>query len=125
MENVTPKQDKGIRTWLCLMELGRRLGCHQREDRSFSFRGYQFPVCARCTGVFFGQLSGIVMLLLGIRITWIPVAVLVGIMGLDWGIQKAGILESNNYRRLITGIAGGLGAMYVYFYVIRWLILLI
>ena len=31
------------------------------------------------------------------------------IMGFDWGIQELNIKESNNYRRLITGILGGFG----------------
>ncbi|MEI3349189.1 MAG: DUF2085 domain-containing protein [Dysosmobacter sp.] len=35
--------------------VGHTLGCHQRPDRSFFFHGKQFPVCARCTGVFLGE----------------------------------------------------------------------
>ncbi|RGF93239.1 DUF2085 domain-containing protein [Ruminococcus sp. AM54-1NS] len=41
------------------MKLGASAGCHQRPDRSFFFHGWQFPVCARCTGVLAGQLVGI------------------------------------------------------------------
>ena len=31
-------------------------GCHCRSDRSFFFRGKQFPLCARCTGELIGIL---------------------------------------------------------------------
>ena len=34
-------------------------GCHARPDRSFFFRGRQFPICARCTGELVGMLIGI------------------------------------------------------------------
>jgi uncharacterized membrane protein len=34
--------------------------CHQRPERSFFVDGYQFPVCARCTGLY---LSGALALL--------------------------------------------------------------
>ena len=29
-----------------------RLICHRIPERSFFFRGHQFPVCARCTGFY-------------------------------------------------------------------------
>lgn len=35
--------------------LGNNSGCHQLAERSFFYKGYQFPVCARCTGVTIGQ----------------------------------------------------------------------
>ena len=37
--------------WIRLMEIGEALGCHQMPERSFFINGFQFPVCARCTGV--------------------------------------------------------------------------
>lgn len=50
--------------WLKLMKIGARLGCHQRPDRSFFYKGYQFPVCARCTGLFVGYFVGIAIFML-------------------------------------------------------------
>ena len=78
MENSKNNLSRGVRIWLRLMEIGRRAGCHQMEERSFSFRGYQFPVCARCTGVLLGQLLAIPLLIIGIRFSWWALAGLVG-----------------------------------------------
>lgn len=37
-----------------------------------------------------------------------------GIMGVDWGVQETGFLESTNPRRLVTGFCGGLGLFAFY-----------
>lgn len=90
------------------LSVGHMLGCHQRPDRSFFFHGKQFPVCARCTGVFLGECVS----LLSFR--WIrpsPPLLLFfcGTMFLDWLIQALAIRESTNLRRLVTGLLGGYG----------------
>lgn len=36
------------------------------------------------------------------------------LMGLDWGIQRIGLLESTNPRRFLTGICGGIGTAFFY-----------
>ena len=33
--------------------------CHQRPDRSFFWDGQQFPVCARCTGLYLSAAIGL------------------------------------------------------------------
>jgi uncharacterized membrane protein len=33
--------------------------CHQRPERSFHFNGAQLPVCARCTGLYAGAMTGV------------------------------------------------------------------
>ena len=33
--------------------------CHQRPERSFFFDGHQFPVCARCTGLYLSGAIGL------------------------------------------------------------------
>lgn len=38
------------------------LVCHQLPDRSFHLSGIQFPVCARCTGLYLGAAVGMVAL---------------------------------------------------------------
>ena len=116
------KQD---RIWFKLMQIGEKLGCHQMESRSFSFRGYQFPVCARCTGVILGQISAIISIICGLRLPVYLALIFMAVMALDWGIQYIKICESNNIRRLISGTLCGFGLTYIYFYVIRNIVILI
>lgn len=108
--------------WIKLMNLGHRLGCHQMEERSFHFKGYQFPVCARCTGVFLGEIIAIVLLLLGIKINIFMSIALLLIMGFDWFIQYIKLLRSTNIRRLITGTLAGIGLTFIYYYLIVFII---
>lgn len=90
------------------MALGKATGCHQRPDRSFFFRGHQFPVCARCTGVFIGEAFAI-LLFRFFEISVVTAIVFCLIMLMDWLIQHLGYRESNNVRRLITGLLCGYG----------------
>lgn len=93
-----------------LMLLGHRAGCHQMPSRSFFWKGYQFPVCARCTGVLCGYCLSIPFYL-HYRSNLVVCLILAGIMLLDWLIQFLGIRESNNIRRFFTGICGGYSVM--------------
>lgn len=105
--------------WVKLMRIGQRTGCHQLPERSFFFRQYQFPVCARCCGVLIGEIVVLVMSCFGFLIPLYIGFILAGIMLLDWGIQYLGILESNNIRRLATGFLGGLGTWTVIFNIVN------
>ena len=110
-------------TWLKLMELGARLGCHQMPERSFFYKGYQFPVCARCTGVI---LSTIPTVLIFFK-KKIPVkicTILSSVMLIDWSLQRFHIKESTNKRRLITGLVGGFGYTTLHMYLYRWFLTL-
>lgn len=101
------KEDK-IKIWAFFMRLGDRCGCHQREDRSFKFKGYQFPVCSRCTGILTGQILAIIIYLIKIRIPIYISIIFLLIMFLDWYIQYKKIRESTNIRRFITGNLAGI-----------------
>lgn len=91
-------------------------GCHARPDRSFFFRGKQFPICARCTGELVGILAGI------------PIAVLFGYPSLlvallmtlplvaDGFAQRFTSYESGNVRRLFTGILFGIAFVFLLIY---------
>jgi len=72
--------------WLKWMDFGKRIGCHQKPERSFFIKGYQFPVCARCTGVIIGYLLAIPIVIL---VALNPIIPLIGciIMLLDWLLQ--------------------------------------
>lgn len=114
--------DERDRRWIKWMEFGQRLGCHQMPGRSFFWRGYQFPVCARCTGVIAGELAMIVLLVLGVRVSFWGAVALLAPMGLDWGLQFLGILPSTNVRRLFSGLLGGAGLTGVYWAILKALI---
>ncbi len=82
-------------------------GCHQKPERSFFYKGYQFPVCARCTGAFAGQLLAFIWVMFhrpkaAMLLLLIP-------LGADGISQQAGYRESNNALRFITGVLGGFG----------------
>lgn len=101
-------EEKRTEIWVKLMTAGAKSGCHQMPERSFFIHGCQFPVCARCTGVFIGYLLALVFL----EFYLMPVKwciMLCGIMFFDWFIQFLKIRKSTNVRRLITGILGGYG----------------
>lgn len=91
-----------------LWKLGSISGCHQRKDRSFCFRGVQFPVCARCTGAFVGYLVGALWYLFDSFPIWLSLIFCL-VLFVDWLMQHLCVLESDNIRRLITGILCGFG----------------
>lgn len=96
------------KVWRFFFYLGTITGCHQMPERSFFIKNYQFPVCARCTGVLIGYLLEIALhFVIGTRIPYCLGACLV--MFLDWFLQYIKVKESTNFRRLITGILGGYG----------------
>lgn len=104
-------------TWISLMKLGQYSGCHQMPERSFFYKNYQFPVCARCTGVILASI--ITMPIFFIRKLNIFVALFMsGIMFIDWFLQFINVKPSTNRRRFITGIVGGIGwsTIHMYFY---------
>ena len=113
-----------LRTYLLegIRELGNKSGCHQLPERSFFIKGYQVPICARCTGVFIGQVTAILISILRIPLSFRTSFILIGIMGFDWFIQTIGIKKSTNTRRFLTGICGGLGLFRIYILIIRILI---
>ncbi|NLZ45895.1 MAG: DUF2085 domain-containing protein [Clostridiales bacterium] len=110
--------DKKTKRWIKAMELAKCTGCHQMPERSFFYKGWQFPVCARCTGVFIGQIMSYFMY----RNVKKPIRtsfMFCEIMLIDWLIQKNEYKESTNPRRLVTGILGGFGLNVLYIYIIK------
>lgn len=96
--------------WAKSMRFGSRLGCHQIPERSFHVRGYQFPVCARCTGTFVGEIICLLLFgLVGYIVPPVAAMFLAFVMLFDWMAQQLGRYESGNGFRFITGVLGGLG----------------
>ncbi len=98
--------------------------CHRIADHSFQINGQPLPLCARCTGIYLGVMTGFAILIAAgrgrasrlppVRVL-IMLAVFVGLMGLD-GINSflylfpgySGPYEPQNWLRLITGSLAGI-----------------
>lgn len=117
------KKSTKIKTWAFFMRLGNRCGCHQREDRSFKIKGWQFPICSRCTGILTGQIIGIILYLCNIRIPIYIDFIFLAIMFFDWFIQFKKIKESTNFRRFITGNLAGIAQMSILIKIIIFIII--
>lgn len=89
-----------------LMKAGCAAGCHQLPERSFFYRGHQFPVCARCTGVILGQIAGSIAFFF-VSLSYDAIGFLCFLMFFDWWLQRVHILQSTNPRRFVTGILCG------------------
>lgn len=108
-------------------------GCHRIPERSFFYKGNQFPVCARCTGVFAGQHVAIITLLVacvfaGFKITdhlfylfLLSIACMTPML-IDWTFQEYFGNMSNNKRRFVTGIVCGFGTGSIYYAILGFVI---
>lgn len=119
------KKSTKIKTWAFFMRLGNRCGCHQIEERSFKIKGWQFPVCARCTGILTGQIIGIIIYLCHKTIPIYIDIVFLTIMFLDWYIQYKKIKESTNLRRYITGNLAGIAQISILIKIIMLIVRII
>lgn len=108
--------DKKTKYWISAMKFCTKYcGCHQLPERSFFIKGYQFPLCARCTGIFIGYVIAIFLLILRI---YIPVRFCIAfilLMGFDGGLQFFTQYVSNNLKRFITGCLYGAGLVHLLF----------
>ena len=93
------------------MRLGAKTGCHQMNERSFSCKSYQFPLCARCTGLLVGQIAALCLFMLfrqcDITVLLFPALVSVIALGIDGVGQLKELWLSTNLRRLLTGLFCG------------------
>ena len=102
--------DRKIKQWVRVMTITKKLwGCHQKPERSFFLYGYQFPLCARCTGVFIGYVCSFFLFVFGFSIPNIVCILLLLPLVLDGMIQLFFYIMSNNTRRFITGTLFGIG----------------
>ncbi|MGN0244234.1 MAG: DUF2085 domain-containing protein [Lachnospiraceae bacterium] len=108
---------KNIDKWEKCMRIGRWSGCHQMPERSFFFKKYQFPVCARCTGVLLGYILGLITCPVLCSFV-IPIFCCL-VMFIDWFVQYKQWKMSTNVRRFITGILGGYGIMIIQVMIVK------
>jgi len=95
--------------------------CHQIPERSFYYKGSPFPVCSRCTGVYIGYLIfPITLLFLGLLPIYYYICG-VAIILIDWSLQNYLNIMSNNFRRLISGVLGGLSSIGLLYYVVYYI----
>jgi uncharacterized membrane protein len=98
--------------------------CHRITERSFTINGRQFPLCARCTGMYLGAALAIAVFFLAGRAKWVLLPTkwlfvallgLIALMGID-GINSYShffpnaphLYEPQNWLRLVTGMGAGL-----------------
>jgi len=96
--------------------------CHQLPTHSFILNGVQFPLCARCTGLYLGALVGLVYAFLSGKkggIPKTPYLILLGAIFVIWAadgmnslisaiLNRPFLWETTNLTRLITGYGMGL-----------------
>lgn len=116
-DTYMPKLRTSLLEWIRIA--GNYSGCHQLPERSFFYKGKQFPVCARCTGVCFGQISALISGLFKVSLNYQLCVALLLVMGADWFMQEINLKKSTNLRRLVTGFMGGFGLFTIYILVLR------
>ena len=96
--------------------------CHQLPERSFFFHGQQFPVCARCTGLYASAVAGlaawlVVKLSRGWRRIVVPpraalamVALAAAPTALSVLTGALGVWDGSNVTRALLAIPLGLAA---------------
>jgi uncharacterized membrane protein len=113
--------------------------CHQIVERSFLIDGSPMPLCARCTGIYLGVITGFILAHIGGRGRaarlprgWVAFfySLSVIVMGID-GVNSylhlfpggVGVYEPHNILRVVTGIFAGFGvfnAVYPVFNAVIW-----
>lgn len=104
---------------------GKHWSCHRLPERSFFFKGYQFPICARCTGILVGWLIAPLIFFLLPKLDFFYCLLLFIPLIIDGCTQLFTKYESKKYRRFFTGIMFGFAFIYSIIYVICFLINLI
>ena len=124
MENqVTQKNNVASRRdqrWIFWMEFcGKYARCHQMPERSFFLGSYQFPLCARCTGIMLGRVLAVLLFpflnipvpfapfVIPLEVSLIVLPLLLLPLAIDGLTQRFTKYESNNLKRVITGILWG------------------
>ncbi|CAP13680.1 DUF2085 domain-containing protein [Halobacterium salinarum] len=101
--------------------------CHSLPDRSLSYHGRYFGLCARCTGMYAsGVLTVLVIILWELPFDSQSSVLFGGLLlipgGIDGFTQLIGNRESTNRLRILTGILLGIGVVLFLFGSIEFLI---
>lgn len=90
--------------------------CHTKLSRSFVINGNQMPFCARDSGIFVGATIGLALCAptrtrlyrWAVRLPWYSYLVLLLPIAVDGIAQNLFGFESDNFRRVLTGLLAGL-----------------
>jgi uncharacterized membrane protein len=91
--------------------------CHRRPERSFHSAGAQWPVCARCTGLYLSAPVGALVALAGRRRvkarapTWLAAAAVPTIVTLV--VEWTGLVDPGNVVRAVTALPLGAAIAFV------------
>jgi uncharacterized membrane protein len=79
--------------------------CHQRASRSFSWLGVSLPVCARCTGIYFGLGFAVLVRRPQLRLNSLKAWLLLGalFLALDVATEYVGLRPTSALFRFVTG----------------------
>src|SRR5439155_1244903 len=102
--------------------------CHQIATHSYFIDNHQLPLCARCSGIYLGSLSALLMLgVLRRRSSRLPARQMLAVVGVFFGAMVldginstmqnfgSGIWESTNIVRLFTGALSGIAVAFVFY----------
>lgn len=94
----------------CYIWLPIICGCHCMPDRSFHYKGVQFPVCARCTGAVIGFVIAVIAVFFFRMKAYVYALMLIPAV-IDGTVQRFTEYRSTNLRRFVTGLPFGCGIM--------------
>ena len=84
-------------------------GCHNLCERSFKIKNYYFPICARCTGIFFGIYFSFMKFVLDYHYLY-SLLIMIPLI-LDGLFQRYTSYRSNNLKRVISGFLFGIASI--------------
>lgn len=100
-----------------LENFGKEPLCNHRPDRGLYIGSFCLPLCARCTGILIGAVVfALLRLAYGWQGGWMHLlvgALLIAPTGIDGIVEYWFGVESNNPRRLVTGLLAGVGCVLV------------
>ena len=98
--------------------------CHQLTERSFAFDGRQFPVCARCGGLYLsGALGAALAWLVRPRsMPWARVTLVIAAVptAVTWVLEAGGIMGFSNMTRAVAALPLGAVAGWVFVQMLRY-----
>ena len=99
--------------------------CHQRTDRSFTTSGLQWPVCARCAGLYLSGAAGAVLGWFGLagwsvsRARWLLGLAAIPTV-LTWTLEVTGMMPFSNTARAVAALPLGAAAGWLFIRMLRY-----